>query len=135
MDLDGGSGTVRALDQAPDSGGFFRYAFVNRPPAVFRLVAARLFAAPRAPRAGKPFAVNLAVRRSDTNRGITSGRVTCAATLRGEPLSGRGSIVRGAARCSFSISRAAAGGRLQGRITVRVGGKSVTSGFAYVVRQ
>lgn len=131
MDLDGAVGTVRAVDQAPDSGGFFRYAFANRPALV--LVAAGISATPAQPRAGRAFAVELAVRRSDTNRGITAGRVTCTAKLGGKPLTGRGSVVRGAGRCSFAIPRDAAG-RLQGRITVRVAGVSVAAGFAYVVR-
>jgi hypothetical protein len=132
MDLDGAVGTIRALDQAPDSGGFFRYAFANQPALV--LVAARISTTPSTPRAGQPFAVQLPVRRSDTSRGITSGRVTCTAKLRGKPLTGRGSVVGGAGRCSFAIPRAAAGARLQGRITVRVADASVAAGFAYVVR-
>jgi hypothetical protein len=129
--FDGSSGTVRALDQAPDSGGFYRYALANRS---FTLVATRVSATPSTPRAGQPFAVQLPVRRSDTNRGITSGRVTCTAKLRGTPLTGRGSVVRGAGRCSFAIPKGASGSRLQGRITVRVADASVAAGFAYAVR-
>jgi hypothetical protein len=129
--FEGSSGAVRALDQAPDSGGFYRYTLANR---AFTMVASRLSATPSAPRAGKPFAVDLAVRRSDTSRGITSGRVTCTAKLQGKPLTGRGSVVGGAGRCSFAIPKAAAGARLQGRITVRVADASVAAGFAYVVR-
>jgi hypothetical protein len=129
--FDGSSGAVRALDQAPDSGGFYRYALANR---AFTLVATRISPTPSTPRAGEEFAVQLPVRRSDTNRGITSGRVACRAKLRGKALTGMGSVVRGAGRCSFAIPKAAAGARLQGRITVRVADASVAAGFAYVVR-
>jgi hypothetical protein len=129
--FDGSSGAVRALDQAPDSGGFYRYALANR---AFTLVATRVSATPSAPRAGQQFVVQLPVRRSDTDRGITSGRVTCTAKLRGKALRGRGSVVRGAGRCTFAIPAGSAGSRLQGRILVRVADASVAAGFAYVVR-
>jgi hypothetical protein len=129
--FDGGSGAVRALDQAPDNGGFYRYALANR---TFTLVATRISARPSAPRAGQAFVVRLPVRRSDTNRGITSGSVTCTAKLEGKRLTGRGSVATGAGRCSFAIPTNAAGARLQGRISVRVADASVAAGFAYVVR-
>ena len=126
------AGTVQALDIAPDSGGFYRYTLANKP--VLSLVATRPSATPSQPLAGKPFAVNLAVRRSDTRRGITSGTVSCKGSLAGKPLKGTGSVARGAGHCSFAIPKSAAGMRLRGSITVRVDGKSVTAGFAYVVR-
>jgi hypothetical protein len=129
--FDGSTGAVRALDQAPDSGGFYRYALANR---TFTLVATRVSARPAAPRAGAAFVVQLPVRRSDTDRGITAGRVTCTATLRGRPLRGRGTVGGGAGRCSFTIPADATGARLRGRIAVRVGDASVAAGFAYVVR-
>jgi hypothetical protein len=129
--FDSNAGTVRALDFAPDSGGFYRYTLANLP---LTLVGTRLSATPSAPRAGQAFVVQLPVRRSDTNRGITSGRVTCTAKLGGKRLVGRGSVARGSGRCSFAIPADASGARLQGRITVRVVDATVAAGFAYVVR-
>jgi hypothetical protein len=124
---------VLAVDIAPAAvGDFFRYTFANK--LALNLVATRLSATPSRPRAGKPFVVNLAVRRSDTNRAIASGNASCKSTLDGKPLRGKGSVARGAGHCSFAIPSSAAGSRLRGTITVRVDGKSVTAGFAYVVR-
>jgi len=123
---------VLGIDFAPEVGEFFRYTLANKP--ALSLVATRLSATPSRPRAGKPFAVNLAVRRSDTRRGITSGTVSCKGRLEGKPLKGKGTVARGAGHCSFVMPRSAAGARLRGTISVRVDGKSVTAGFAYVVR-
>jgi hypothetical protein len=125
---------VLGIDFAPgEVGDFFRYTLANKP--ALNLVVTRLSATPSRPRAGEPFRVNLAVRRSDTSRGIRSGRVSCKASLEDKSLKGKGTVARGAGHCSFVIPRsAAAGARLRGTITVRVDGKSVTAGFAYVVR-
>jgi hypothetical protein len=129
--FDAESGVVLALDLAPNSGGFYRYAFAN---VAFSLAATRLFATPSEPRAGQSFAVNLSVRRSDTNRAITSGTVTCRGSIRGTRLRGSGRVVGGRGRCVFGIPKSGAGGRLRGTITVRVDGRTVSRAFAYVVR-
>jgi hypothetical protein len=123
---------VLGVDFAPEGRAYFRYSMVNK--AALVLTATRLYASPARPRAGRPFAVNLAVRRSDTSRSITSGNVVCRAALDGRALSGQGRVVGGAGRCSFVLPQTAAGKRLRGTITVRVAGKSVAAGFAYVVR-
>ena len=125
---------VLGIDFAPgEVGDFFRYTLANKP--ALNLVVTRLSATPSRPRAGEPFRVNLAVRRSDTSRGIRSGKASCKASLEGKPLKGKGSVARGAGHCSFVIPKSAlAGARLRGTITVRVDGKAVTAGFAYVVR-
>jgi len=132
VDVNTQAGVVLGVDLTPDDGGFHQYALANRP--ALNLVATRLFATPARPRAGKPFAVNLAVRRSDTSRGITSGTVNCRGFLGSIPLKGKGSVARGAGRCTFVLPRSAAGKLLRGSITVRVSGKSVSADFAYAVR-
>jgi hypothetical protein len=124
--------SVLAADLAPDNGGFYRYVLVNKP--ALSLVVERLFATPSRPRAGKPFVVKLAVRRSDTNRGITSGTVSCRVMLGGKPLRAKGTVASGAARCSVVPPRSSAGSLLRGTIAVRVSGKTVAADFAYVVR-
>ena len=95
--------SVVAVDIAPDDLTFWRYALANKP--ALRLNATRLFAAPTRPRAGKPFAVNLAVTRSDTGRAITSGTVTCRVLAAGKPVAATGRVVGGAGRCAFVVPR------------------------------
>jgi len=125
-------GVPLAVDFAPDDARFFHYTMANK--AALNLVAARLVASPAAPRAGKPFAVRLAVRRSDTNRGVTSGAVTCKVSVGGKPVKAKGAVVSGAARCSVLVPKTAAGSRLRGTIGIRVDGKSAASSFTYLVR-
>lgn len=123
---------VLGIDFAPDNGGFYRYALTNKPALV--LTATRLFAVPARPQAGKRFTVNLAVRRSDTSRGITAGTVACRVLANGKPLPAKGTVAGGNGRCSFVLPKDASGFKLQGTITIRTGGKSVAANFAYVVR-
>jgi hypothetical protein len=123
---------VVALDVAPDDLTFWRYTLANKP--ALSLVATRMFATPPRPRAGKTFAVNLSVTRSDTKRPITSGSVSCRVLAAGKPVRATGRVVAGAGRCSFVVPASAAGKSLRGTITVRTEGKSVAANFAYVVR-
>jgi hypothetical protein len=123
---------VVAVDVAPDDFSFWRYALVNKP--ALRLTATRLFGTPTRPRAGKRFAVNLAVTRSDTNRPIGSGTVGCRVRADGKPVAALGTVARGAGHCSFVVPGATAGTVLRGTITVRSGGKSVAADFSYVIR-
>jgi hypothetical protein len=125
------SGVV-AVDIAPDDFSFWRYSLANRP--ALRLTATRLFARPVQPRAGKPFAVNLAVTRSDTGRPITSGSVGCRVRAAQSPVTAKGTVVSGSGRCAFVVPPSAQGKSLRGTITVRVAGKTVAANFAYVVR-
>jgi hypothetical protein len=131
LDVNTQAESVLAADLAPDDGGFYRYALVNK--AALRLLAGRVSARPARPRAGKPFTVSLAVRRSDTNGSITSGNVSCRVVLGGTPLRARGSVAGGAARCSVALPSSAAGSRLRGTVSVRVGTQSASGSFAYVV--
>jgi hypothetical protein len=123
---------VVAIDVAPDDFTFWRYALVNKP--ALKLRATRLFPTPSRPRAGKAFAVNLAVTRSDTGRPITSGSVGCRVRAAGRPVTARGSVAAGAGHCTFVVPRTAGGKVLRGTITVRAGGQSVAVDFAYRVR-
>ena len=123
---------VVAVDVAPDDFSFWRYSLANRP--ALRLNATRLFSRPRKPRAGKPFAVDLAVTRSDTGRPITSGSVGCRVRAAQSPVSSKGTVVGGSGRCAFVVPQGAKGKTLRGTITVRTGGKAVAANFAYVVR-
>jgi hypothetical protein len=132
VDFDVDEEVALGVDFAPDEVAFFRYTLANRP--ALTLTATRLFASPTRPHAGRPFTVSLVVRRSNTNRGITSGNVTCRVLVGGKRIQARGSVVGGAARCSMAVPATAEGARLRGTITVSVQGKSVAANFAYVVR-
>ncbi len=129
--IDRATGTAVAFDQAPNSSSFWRYALTSIP--TLRLVAGKALGTPATARAGKPFAVTLPVRRSDTRRRISSGTVACRVRVGGRNVSATAGMVGGNARCSFVVPASAAGKTVRGSITVRSGGKSVTAAFAYTV--
>lgn len=131
-DINASAGAVVGFDVAPDDAPFFSYAFANK--LAVTLTATRLSATPAQPRAGRRFAVKLAVRQSDTGRGITSGTVACRVLAGGKRIPAKGSIAGGGARCSLLVPAGATGQTLRGTITVRSGGASVSRGFAYRVR-
>jgi len=131
-DINTSADTVVGVDVAPDDGAFFTYTFANK--AAVSLEATRLFTSPARPRAGKPFAVNLPVRRSDTGKGITSGTVSCRVLASGKRVPAKGSVLRGSGRCTFVVPASAKGKLLRGTITVRSSGSSVAADFAYLVR-
>ena len=123
---------VVAVDVAPDDFSFWRYALVNRP--ALRLTATRFVTRPDQPRAGKPFVVQVAVNRSDTQRPIASGSVGCRVSVGGKAVAARGSVAGGSARCTLVVPRGTKGKPLRGTMVVRSGGASVSARFSYVVR-
>lgn len=131
-DINTSADAVVGFDIAPDDAPFFTYTFTNN--AALKLEATRLFTTPARPRAGKPFVLTLAVRRSDTGKGITSGKVACRVLVNGKRLSAKGSVVGGGGRCALVVPASAKGKTVRGSITVRSGGKSVAADFAYPVR-
>jgi hypothetical protein len=131
-DINTSADAVVGIDVAPDEAPFFTYTFTNK--AALTLEATRLSTSPARPRAGKPFAVNLAVRRSDTGKGITSGTVACRVLLKERSVPARGSVAGGSGRCVFVVPASAKGKLVRGSITVRAGGKSVAADFKYLVR-
>jgi hypothetical protein len=124
--------SVVAVDVAPDDLTFWRYSLANRP--ALRLSAKRFVTTPARPLAGKPFAIDLPVTRSDTGRAITSGAVSCRVLAGEKRVAAKGSVVHGAGRCAFVLPASARGKVLRGTVTVRSGGKSVAADFSYVVR-
>jgi len=124
--------SVVAVDVAPDDLTFWRYSLANRP--ALRLSAKRFVTTPGRPLAGKPFAIDLPVTRSDTGRAITSGAVSCRVLAAEKRVAAKGRVVHGAGRCAFVVPASARGKVLRGTVTVRSGGKSVASDFSYVVR-
>jgi len=121
---------VLGVDFAPDDGGFYRYAMVNK--AALRLLAGKAFGTPAQPRAGKPFTISLPVRRSDTTRVITSGAVSCNVTAVGKKVPAVGKVRSGKGQCTFVVPKTAT--VVRGSMTVRSGGTSVTARFSFRVR-
>ncbi len=130
VDLDAVGDAVVGIDFAPDDGSFWRYTLANK--AALTLRASAPSGAPKAPRAGKPFTISLPVRRSDTNRGITNGTVTCTVTADGKRVRAAGSVGAGRARCSLDVPKGASA--IRGSMTVRSGGATVTARFSFKVR-
>ena len=124
--------SVVAVDVAPDDLTFWRYTLANKP--ALKLSAKRLVTTPVRPRAGRPFAINLPVTRSDTGRAITSGAVSCRVLAAEKRVAATGRVIGGAGRCTFVVPAAARGKVLRGTVTVRTGGTSVAADFSYVVR-
>jgi hypothetical protein len=114
-----------AWDIAPDSSAW-RYTLAHRPP--LRLIADGVSGAPERPLAGRPFTISLPVRRSDTSRGLTSGKVDCTIAAGGRTLKASGEISRGTASCTVRVPRNAV--VVRGSMVVRALGKSVTAWFA-----
>jgi hypothetical protein len=123
---------VLGLDLAPDGDRFYQYRLTNKPALV--LTATSLTSAPARPRAGRPFTINLGVRRSDTQRPIGSGAVACRVLVGGKPAPARGTVSGGAAHCRMLVPAGSAGKALRGTITVRLGGKAVVERFSFVIR-
>lgn len=124
--------SVVAVDIAPDDFTSWRYSLVNRP--ALKLTASRFVTTPVRPRAGRAFAIDLPVTRSDNGRAITSGAVSCRVLAADRRVLAKGRVVRGAGRCAFVVPARTRGKVLRGTVTVRTGGASVAADFAYVVR-
>ena len=117
-----------ALDVAPND-GYWTYRLVHRPP--LRLIIGGVYGTPSRPVAGKPFVVNVPIRRSDTSRGLTSGVVTCDIAAAGRKIRASGAITAGTARCSVVVPRDAVG--IRGTVVVRAAGKTARAWFAGAV--
>jgi hypothetical protein len=116
---------VAAFDLAPNTGGSI-YRLVHRP--ALRLIAGDLYAVPARPVAGRPFAINLPLVRSDTARKLTTGKITCDVRAGGRKVRASASIVRGVARCDLVVPRNALA--VRGSMNVRSAGKSISAWFA-----
>lgn len=126
-DWDPDEETDTAIDLAPNGTAWWTYALANKPPV--RLIAGEPYGSPAKPRPGKAFAVNVPVRRSDTGRGIASGRAICTVVAGGKKEPAKGTVRRGVAKCALVIPAGA--GAVRGSMTVLSAGKSVTVPFAF----
>jgi hypothetical protein len=115
-------------DSAPDPGhGLFTYNVLTK--LVLKVTA--LTVARRPARAGRPLTVSMAATENDTNGPVTTGTVTCAASVAGAKLVPTTHVVRnGVAVCTWKVPATAKGRIVRGLITLKVKGVSTTRGFA-----
>ncbi len=120
------------IDVAPEPDTAWTYRVLVRPK---RLIADELSSAPAVPRAGRPFAVRLTALRHDTGEAVSSGRVTCRATVAGELLVARSQrFVARRATCVFRLPPDAAGKTIRGTIRIAFRGLHVTRAFSSRIR-
>lgn len=125
-------GETVAQDDVPDGDGVLEYALTL--PKALTLTAGRPVAKPVRPVAGKALVVSVPVRRSDTGRALTAGRVTCRATLGGKVMRAVGRFRAGRPQCVVRVPAKSSGKLLRGTLTVVAGGARVTKSFSYRVR-
>jgi hypothetical protein len=115
-------------DSAPDPGhGLFTYNVLTK--LVLKVTA--LTVAPRPAKAGRPLTVSMAATENDTNGPVTTGTVTCAASVAGAKLVPTTHVVRnGVAVCTWKVPATAKGRIVRGLITLKVKGVSTTRGFS-----
>ena len=115
-------------DLAPDQGhGTFAYQVI----AKLTLTVGAFTTSPTPAKAGKAFSAGLAVTESDTNAGVDSGTITCAARIAGKavPVKAR-RIVNGVAVCVWSIPKTARGKTIRGSIALSLQGTQTARTFA-----
>lgn len=126
------TGLTFGVDQAPDiRTTYWGYKFANK--TTVRLLAGRAVARPAQPRAGARFTIGVPLKRSDTNRAITSGTVTCKVRVAGRPVQATGGIRAGRAECAFVVPQK--GKAVSGSLTVRSAKVSATSRFSFRIRR
>ena len=97
------------------------------------LSAARVFAIPARPVAGRTFTVTALVRRSDTGGPLATAAVTCTARVGQARVRAVGRFSGGRAGCVVTVPRTAKGKTLRGTLTVRGAGARLTRAFSYRV--
>ena len=125
-------GDIEALDIAPNgllSGKLYAYKLAHAPPV--HLAVGAPFGIPLRPTGGKPFAVGVVVRRSDTFGVVRAGSVRCSIVAGGKHVRAKGSFSRGRAQCSFVVPAGRKAVRIQGTISVRAVGAAIRSTFTY----
>lgn len=125
---------VTASDTAPDGGAVWEYRLTPprpRPPLV--LTAGTPVAAPARPAAGKRVTVSVPVTRTDTGAAVTSGTVSCLASVGNRPVPAAGRFTGGLARCTLKVPAKTKGKKLRGAVTVVFQGRQVRKPFAFTV--
>jgi hypothetical protein len=115
-------------DFAPDLGhGFYSYQVLTK----LVLTVTAFTTSPKPARAGRTFSVSMAATENDTAGPVTSGTVTCAATLAGKRAVAVSHVVaNGVATCVWRIPKTAKGRIMRGTITLTVQGAKITRPFS-----
>jgi hypothetical protein len=114
-------------DFAPDAGhGFFSYPVVTK----LTLTPVSFTLSPKPARAGKPFSASLAATESDTAGPVTTGTVTCSATIAGKHIAATHRVANGIATCMWRIPKTAKKKTIRGTITLTVQGVALTKSFS-----
>jgi hypothetical protein len=115
-------------DAAPDPGhGAYAYQVLTR----LVLTVTAFTTSPKPPRAGRAFSVSLAANENDTSGPVTSGTVSCAATLAGKrAAAATHAVTNGVATCVWRIPKTAKCRTMRGNITLTVQGVRVTRPFS-----
>jgi hypothetical protein len=130
-------------DVAPDD-GMWSYDLATPPPPpppappapapVIKPMIAAPVATPKAPVAGKQFAIVFPVTRSDTGAPLTQGTMVCDPSVAGKVLPHRETFKAGKARLSFAVPRGAKGKSLKVKVTITAGTKSATKVATFRIR-
>jgi hypothetical protein len=137
---------INFWDAAPDR-GYYSYDLVTATPApaptptptptpkpaVVKPVFGKATITP-APVAGKRVVFTLAVKRSDTGKPLTTGRMICDPSVKGRVIRHAESFKRGTARLAFTIPKSAKGKPLRVKVTIKVGKQSATRIVTYRVK-
>jgi hypothetical protein len=113
-------------DLAPDAGG---WPYTVTP---LVLTADRLNVGPA--RAGRPLVAVMRVMRSDFEVELDEGRITCAATVGGKRLAGKGSFVADHVGCAWKVPKTMRGKLLRGSVAVAYGGATAKRTFSVRVK-
>jgi hypothetical protein len=121
--------TNTQADSAPDYGsGYYDFQVKVAAPT---LVVKRFAQAPAQPVAGKPFALQLTVARSDTGAVLQGGDVTCIGRVGSTPVPAQvHSVVNRVAVCSFRIPKTAKGKTFRGSIAISFEGLKAGRSFS-----
>ena len=115
-------------DIAPDTGhGTFAYQVITK----LTLTGGAFTTSPTPVKAGKSFSAGLAVTESDTNAGVDSGTISCAAKIAGKAVPVKTKrLVDGIAVCVWSIPKTARGKTIRGSIALAVQGTQTSRAFS-----
>ena len=114
-------------DVAPDSGhGLYAYTVITK----LTLTATGFTTFPKPSKHGKRFTAVLAANESDTSGLVTSGTVTCSATITGVRIAEIHSLANGVASCSWNLPPSSKGKTLAGTISITVRGTTLTKRFS-----
>lgn len=116
------------VDFAPDAGhGFFTYQVLTK--LILRVTT--FTTAPKPAKAGRPFSASLVATRNDTNEPVTSGTVTCVATIAFKRIPAVTHLLtNGVANCAWRLPATAKGKTLRGSITLTVEGVKASRTFS-----